>query len=160
MTVAPLQLKFYFVSDLHFTTNKDFDVNKDPELRQNDFLVKPDIHPEPDKPREFQVVLTISHQAAAGTNAPYFFNVEVVGFFEVAEAFPAERIDRLITVNGPSVLYGIARDVVRDVTSRGPYFSVLLPSVSFYEDSPQAEEGKPTNRLTTSAESQAALHNR
>src|SRR5439155_22261424 len=85
----------------------------------------------------------ITYQPQANSNVPYFFSLELVGFFEVAEAVPDDRIDRLVKTNGPSMLYGIAREVVRDITSRGPYLGVLLPSVSFYE--PPTAPGETSN---------------
>jgi preprotein translocase subunit SecB len=38
----------------------------------------------------------------------------------------------MLEVNGASMLYGAAREIVRAMTARGPYFQTVLPSVSFY----------------------------
>ncbi len=46
----------------------------------------------------------------------------------------------MIKINGPSMLYGIAREVIRGVTARGPYFPILLPSATFFEPAPQPDD--------------------
>ena len=136
MKSSPLQLEHYFVSDLHFSANRAFDPKKEVKLKVEDFgvetaLLSPD-------PAKWQVTLRVKHQPALSVNAPYSFTLEVVGFFHVVPEFPADKVQQLIKTNGPSILYGIAREVVRDFSMRGPHPGLMLPSVSFFEPAAQA----------------------
>ena len=88
--------------------------------------------------RQWEITLRAKFQPGPKVNAPYFFVLEIVGFFQVGPKYPPERLDALVKVNGPSVLYGVAREVIRDLTCRGPYPPMFLPSASFVE-SVQAE---------------------
>jgi preprotein translocase subunit SecB len=69
-------------------------------------------------------------------NSPYAFTVEIVGLFHVLPAYPKDNSERLVKTNSPTLLYGIAREIVRDITSSGPHTGILLPSVSFFEPLP------------------------
>jgi len=44
----------------------------------------------------------------------------------------------VVRTNGPSMLYGVAREMARDLTARGPFPPQVLPSVSFIPDAPAA----------------------
>jgi preprotein translocase subunit SecB len=87
----------------------------------------------------------VKHQPAATANTPYSFALEVVGFFHVVAEFPEDKVERLVKTNGATMLYGIAREVVRDFTSRGPHAGMMLPSVSFFE----APQKTQTRSVTT-----------
>jgi preprotein translocase subunit SecB len=139
MKISPLQLEHYFVSDLHFSANRSFDPAKEPELTNDQFAVEAVSMRDKEKPAKWQITLRIKHQPAVNTNAPYSFALEVVGFFEVAPAFPQDRTERLVKTNGATMLYGIAREMVRDLTSRGPHPGLMLPSVSFFEAQPKPQ---------------------
>ena len=93
------------------------------------------------------ITLRVKHQGSASLNTPYFFSVEVVGYLTVARTYPEERVQMLVRTNGPSMLYGATREIIRDLTARGPHPAVYLPGVSFYENQtpapiPQAPTAK------------------
>jgi hypothetical protein len=54
------------------------------------------------------------------------------------------------------MLYGVAREMVRDLTGRGPYSDFILPSTSFYEPEPEktraAKKVAPKRNLATKNE--------
>lgn len=153
MKTSPLLLDHYFLSDLHFSVNRKFKGDKEPELVEDQFEVQPNFERDKGCPKKWQVDLRLKCQLKAGVNSPYAFSLEIVGFFRVAEGFPKEKSELLVKTNGSSILYGIAREIVRDLTSRGPYPGMMLPSVSFYEsvkrteiapsDVPQDKKPKP-----------------
>jgi preprotein translocase subunit SecB len=60
-------------------------------------------------------------------------HIEVQGWFRWIdnEVATQDNSERLLLVNGLSMLYGIARTRVADVTSTGPGKRLLLPSISF-----------------------------
>ena len=120
----------YFVTDCQMTAAKHFKPGSRVVLDGELLVVEP-VCKELENKRKWQITLRTKFQPGPKVNAPYFFVFEIVGFFDVAPTYPMERVEMLVKVNGPSVLYGITREVVRDLTSRGPYPAIFLPSVSF-----------------------------
>ncbi|NQU39528.1 MAG: hypothetical protein HQ523_06215 [Lentisphaerae bacterium] len=51
---------------------------------------------------------------------------------------PDERVGQFALVNGASVLFGTAREVLRSVMTNGPYEPILLPTVCFLDAKPEA----------------------
>lgn len=135
MKTSPLQLEHYFVSDLHFAVNQAFDTTKKADLSDDQFVVDAALLRDEKSPDKWQVTLRVKHQPTASANAPYSFTVEVVGFLHVLPTYAHDK-ERLVRTNGPTILYGIAREVIRNVTSSGPHRGVLIPSVSFFEPLP------------------------
>lgn len=133
MKISPLQLERYFSTDLHFTANRQFDAEKPVEITDAQFSVQASALRSKEQAKQWQITLHIQYQPAASANAPYAFSLEMVGFFEVAGGFPEEKTEQLVRTNGATMLYGIAREIVRDLTARGPHAALVLPSVSFFE---------------------------
>ncbi len=133
MKIASLQLEWYFISDLHLTANKEFDQSKAAEIKYENLTVDVACTADKDDNRKWQVTVRVKHQGSADTNSPYTFSLEMIGFARVAKTYPDQSVEKLVRTNGPSMLFGVAREVLRDLTSRGPHVTVFLPSVSFYE---------------------------
>jgi preprotein translocase subunit SecB len=133
MKISPLQLEQYFVSELHFIVNQQFDAEKTVEIKDDQFSVQSSSLRHKENAKQWQITLQVKHQPATTSNVPYSFSLKVIGFFVVASGFPEERTEQLVKTNGSSMLYGLTREIVRDVTSRGPHAGMMLPSVSFYE---------------------------
>lgn len=143
MNISPLQLDFYFVSDFHFSLNKEFRLDGKPAIRDEDVLARPEAVANPQDKSKWTVTLNIKHEPPSGINSPYLFDLKLVGFFRIHPDYPGDRIERLVQTNGASMLYGIAREMVREMTGRGPYFSVFLPSISFFEPVEKAQIASP-----------------
>ncbi len=145
MKLSPLHLTDYFITELHFSANSKFDPKQDVHIQPEDFQIGVEAKPNKDNNRRWQVVLKLQHQPAAEANVPCRLTVEIVGYFIVLEGVPDERIERLVQTNGPSMVYGILREVVRDTSARGPYPPVMLPSTSFYQSpsAPHAPAERP-----------------
>jgi preprotein translocase subunit SecB len=135
MKTSPLQLEHYFVSDLHFAVNQAFDTTKAAVLSDEQFVADTALLRDENSPEKWQVTLRVKHQPIASANAPYSFTVEIVGFMHVLPTYVHDK-ERLVKTNGPTILYGIAREVIRNITSSGPHRGVLIPSVSFFEPLP------------------------
>lgn len=137
MRTSPLQIDNYFISELHFAANAAFDAKKPVDVRDDQFVVESNSHKDEKRPDFWQTIVRIKHQPAATENAPYSLILEVVGFFQVMSSFPTEKVERLVKTNGSTMLYSIAREIVRSITCSGPYRGLLLPSVSFFEPLPE-----------------------
>jgi preprotein translocase subunit SecB len=156
MATPPLDLQNYFLTELQFSANKHFDPNKPLGAKQEHFACSPTFLPDPGNPRHYQVALTVKHPPNESVNYPYTFALEIVGFFEVREGYPPEGLERMVRITAPSLLYGVAREVVRAATGRGPFPHVIIPTVSFFEPPvrPTSPAGQP---LATPAEKPVAM---
>jgi preprotein translocase subunit SecB len=65
------------------------------------------------------------------TTVPYKISATVVGGFAVPHALPQDERLAFINLNGSSILYGIARGAIANVTGMGFWGMVPLPSVDF-----------------------------
>ena len=87
--------------------------------------------------KETTVTLGIRKGAEAkDTKETYFFELEIVGIFEVDEDVIKRRkldADKVIKINAPSLLYGSARELLCCLTSRGLLPMYLLPCMSFVD---------------------------
>lgn len=156
MKLSPLQLEHYFVAESHVTASREFNVAEPAYVRAEDILVVPEIKPT-DQERRWEVTLRVQFTPGPEVNTPYFFTLELVGFFNADESYLAERLERLVATNGPTILFGIAREVVRNLTGHGPHPPMVLPTASFVPERSTflptaAEDPKPE-----SPESQPAL---
>lgn len=84
-----------------------------------------------DDPYRFAVDLVIKQDAVQGKNLPYSYELHMLGFVSVHPDFPPDRLQRAVETNGPSMLFGAAREILRAATGRGPYGPVLIPSTTF-----------------------------
>ena len=82
-----------------------------------------------DSTRHF-VKLGIRMLGTETVQPPYTLDVEIIGIFHCGSSETANR-DLFIQVNGPAVLYGSIRELVMQLTSRGPFPPLVLPTVSF-----------------------------
>ncbi len=64
----------------------------------------------------------------------YTFDVQVVGFFEVDKDYPQEKAEQLVKANAPAILYSSVREMILNVTGRGPFAACSLPTVSFIDE--------------------------
>jgi preprotein translocase subunit SecB len=143
MKPSPLTLRDYFVTDLSFSVNRSFDPKKPPSMRLDDLIIKRELSPRGDNPLHWSLTLRIQHQTSPDQNTPYSLALEMVGHIDIIEGFPEEKRHLMLEINGASMLYGAAREIIRSVTSRGPFFQTVLPSVSFYpkKDTPPPNAG-------------------
>lgn len=62
--------------------------------------------------------------------SPYIFEICMVGLFTILDDFKGPP-EKLVSINGQSVLYGSMRELIRQLSDRGPFFSITLPTVAF-----------------------------
>jgi preprotein translocase subunit SecB len=88
----------------------------------------------PEHSRRFQLTLKLNIQSPADSKALYTGDVHSVGIFRVAEQWPADKVQSLVEVNGVGILYGAIRELVLNLTARGPWPPLLLNAFSFVPD--------------------------
>jgi preprotein translocase subunit SecB len=140
MRPSSLQLRLYFVTELNISVNMEFDPDEEVKLYLKNLVVNSEAIKNPDDEREWQIKLSVQHNQDLKTNSPYFFSVNLVGFFRIEGYVPNNNVAKYAYVNGSSVLYSSAREVLRSAMARGPYEPIMLPTVCFYEEVKQKAE--------------------
>jgi preprotein translocase subunit SecB len=133
MKAAQVQLTNYFVSELQFVANRDFKSDQSSSVGVEELQVTHQASARTENKREWQITLRIALNASPQANSPYSFLVEMIGFVDVAESVSDDRIERFARINGTSLVFSAAREIIKAATSRGPFPPLLLPTVTFWE---------------------------
>lgn len=131
--LANLQLKRYFVTQLNIIANPSFDIKKGLAPKENDLCLSAEMSRIAEDAKQFQIKLNIKLQPSVESNLPYSIVIEIVGVLQSRFTGTDEAIKRLVYVNGSSMIYGTAREIVRASTAFGPYSQILIPAVVFPE---------------------------
>jgi preprotein translocase subunit SecB len=138
---SPLKCRGYCVTELALTANPQHQPREKVSLDFADLTIEASA--EAVTPKEgasfWRVALRVCQNVGPDKNSPYNFAIALLGTFDVHPEFPAERAKQLVETNGSSILYGAARQILRDAMSSGPYRSLLLPTASFVEPPGQAK---------------------
>jgi preprotein translocase subunit SecB len=142
MKPAPLNLEYYYAESFEFSINPQFNRKQPPELRWEDFQVTPNMEvlaPEQEalfdkELMRVQIRLKVRFQPTHKGNFPYTFRIDLIGVFNASITATNTDPLSLLQVNGSSILFGAAREMVANFTSRGPFRGILLPSISFAPD--------------------------
>jgi len=88
---------------------------------------------------------------------PYRFRLLAVGVFTVQPGIvPESDLEKFVASNGPAVLYSSCREMLRTVTSAGPYSSIELPLAFFTLAVPKANQPQNT-AIDTSSETNTPI---
>ncbi|MGY6588644.1 MAG: protein-export chaperone SecB [Wenzhouxiangella sp.] len=137
---SPLQLEHYFFERMQCVANPNITAEEVSAWHQADesrFSLRVELGINPESDREWQVVVEVCTDPDYQPNSPYELSFSAVGMFLVDERFEHNDLERLIRVNGASVLYSAMREFVALFTSRGPWGAVKLPTVNFRLLAPQ-----------------------
>jgi preprotein translocase subunit SecB len=131
---TPLTLTAHFFPSVHIEANKDLQIEDMSEVKWGEEIIRDvTITKTPDEIQaiDYQVILRITTSPKEGATMAYEIDLEVAGFFKVAEGFPEEHEEEMISRTAPAILYSAAREFIISITQRGPYPHVYLPTVSF-----------------------------
>lgn len=153
MRPAQISLTKYVVNEFQLKVNKAFDSQKPTVVHLDDLQLSPEATPLSTDRRSWKVALQLALEAAPERNMPYTFSIEVVGTVLVDQTVKDENIERFIQINGMSLVFSVTREIVRAMTSRGPWGGVLLPTVTFWEPklTPSAKEPEPNQEPSSVA---------
>lgn len=126
---AQLNIDEYFVDELIVKKNAKFDKNKP---ITGDFFVDFDILNNKDNPRLFMITMIIEFNKT-NHNAPYYIFIKLSGFFSYNEGTEEEYIKKTLALNAPSILYGVARGIIAQVSCNYEYGKFIIPAVNFVE---------------------------
>lgn len=148
MTPAPLQLIDYWATSIHMDACADYDCNAPTKFEFESISVSPTVRlldsPDPEKfGTRWMIGLSIEQAPCPSANIPYTFSIKIQGVVVALPELSGERLDRVIHANGPALLFGSAREMIRALTGRGPNGPVIIPSTNFLPRSPASAAVKP-----------------
>ena len=157
MKQAPLQLLDYWVDYIQVRTNQNFDPAKPEELEIASIeLQSKVVQIKHDKSEEtgtdWLVSLRIEQPLSENQNIPYSYTLQIEGLVTVHPKFQGSELERQIQVNGPSMLFGSAREIIRAETGRGRFAPIIIPSTNFFQRLPP-KPAPELNDQTTSTDS-------
>jgi preprotein translocase subunit SecB len=146
MNPSPLQL------ERHFFTRIQLDANPagKPELA-NQLHCQVEVGRAPEEAKRFQVIVRLKLQSPANGQACYTGEIDAVGLFRVVENWPEDRILELVEANGAAVVYGAIRELLCNLTARGPWPQITLNTVTFVQPKvkPQVAAGRGAQPVTS-----------
>lgn len=141
MKISPLQLKQYALTEVSVKANPEHtSAGDDADAQHTPISAEVCRAASSENPREWKVDLKVALGQSDPGALPYFVQIAATGIFEVMPQVPDDFIERIVSANGPAVLYGAMREVVASITGRGPHPALLLPSVTFIDMAPPAEQ--------------------
>lgn len=75
----------------------------------------------------------LNNSDSAYEQAGFRLAIELTGLFELDQGLAKEEADRLLALNGLSMLFSTARGVIAQLTSQAPIGKVVLPSINIAE---------------------------
>jgi preprotein translocase subunit SecB len=129
----PLDVRRYYVEELIFRALREYDAG-----RTMSSAIDVDFNVQQDEVAPLAYRITMRIQLAPNgyteeENAPYSIDFSIVGDFTFAEGTADEVAQRMIYINGPSILFGIARGITGQATGASKHGQFVLPTVNFVE---------------------------
>lgn len=124
--LSSLQLKHAVFSEVSLTANPDpkseSRIRLLPSITAGHLV--DDVH-------NWRIELTIKFGTDPEDGLPYSGSFVVVGFFVLHDSVPQQELEAVATINGASLLYGIIREMVSNLSARAAHGPLLLPTLDF-----------------------------
>lgn len=91
----------------------------------------------------YEMTLRISARAIADNNTLFLVELAYAGIFQLQNT-PAERVEPIILIDCPFVLFPFARRVISDVTRDGGFPPLMLDPIDFHALYQQNKAGQAT----------------
>lgn len=137
-----LDISDYSVDELHVKANPAYNCDgtpEEPNVLETSIGVK-----RRGKEPHFMVKMTLELNGDKEDfdRARYHIYLDISGFFGFTDGTDEETIKKMIGLNGPAILYGIARGVVAQATANCRHGKLVLPAVNFVEAMQKQPPGK------------------
>jgi preprotein translocase subunit SecB len=127
MKTSPLQLEGHFATSVRLDATESTSVGTN--FRVN---ASPNVGQESDDSLVWVILLDVSiKHPESGPQSPYTGHIKFYGRFRLSPTVPADRRLQVVIANGSSILYGAVRELVANLSARGPHPMITLPSLSF-----------------------------
>ena len=142
MKSSPLQLERHFFTKIHLDAHPHADPAAKPQVQS-----EVDVARAENEPRRYQLTLRVKVVSPPDKKARYTAEIHIVGLMKVAPNWPEPKVQQLVEANGPALLYGAAREMLCNLTARGPWAMLSLHSVSFVQSPKPAAASKPAAQV-------------
>lgn len=143
MIQPPFEVENYFFPHIEVSADANFD-SKAP-LIPPAFDVKASVTKD-EQSGVYQVALEIRLEPESDEKRqPYSLKLIGIGLFRFVKSVPDP--EKLLRINGASIIYSAAREFVLTVTARGPWGAIMLPTCSFHEET--KKEPQPDKEVTS-----------
>ena len=144
--IAPVDVLNYFVKSFSMDTNMMCDKEKPRDLSLKNIVISNRMFPSKKHKNVFVVSINLEMKVPEGKNTPYAIKMEMFGRFQVSEKVPVELREKMVKINGSSILYGAAREIIKEMTGRGIFRKIQFPTVSFapLDEKPQLTSNQKT----------------
>lgn len=144
MIQSPLQLEQHFFTRIELQAHPEADPETQAQFETHVVCARHE-----DDPRRWMITLTAFTADDEESVSPYTGEIEIIGMFKVNDDYPEEKMAKMAHVNGAALLYGSVRELLANLTARGPFPQVMLPTATFIDEC--SSEGKkaddgPDNR--------------
>lgn len=116
-----------------------------------DFLFDYDVARHATEKKRFRLAFRVGVKSKSPAPVDYSLDCEIVGFFSFPEDTAEETMQRLIRLNGCTILYGILRGQLANITGSFPRQKLILPTVMMEDvvndierEKAQARAAKPS----------------
>ena len=142
--ISPLQLNNYFVKELSYRSNPAY--KAEPAVRnEGKIQCAVEFRTAITAPDHFMIALVLTVEPSTVTPAldPYHIHMRIEGYFnfDPGADIPQPEKERMVSLNGSSILMGLARGLVAQATGVSEFGKYLLPAVNFVEVFKNAEQG-------------------
>lgn len=135
---SPLKCLSYFITELVLTANPKHNPENPIKLDFADLTITATterLEAKSPKSRNWRVALRILQNISdEKKNCPYNFAVSLLGTFAVHPEYPESKLEQLVKINGSSILYSSARQMLWDIMGNGPFRPLIFPTVSFVDE--------------------------
>ncbi|MBI3351501.1 MAG: protein-export chaperone SecB [Nitrospirae bacterium] len=123
-----LDIDNYFVEEIAVKVNPEFRG----KVVKSELNFSFDILRNGEETGKFMILMNIKigHSSKGLGNTPYMIKLNLRGFFSFNPKADEVTINKMIGGNGLSILYGVARGIVAQVTANGPYGKFILPAAN------------------------------
>jgi preprotein translocase subunit SecB len=146
---ALLNLDEYFVDEIHVRVNTAYRQPDQEIERKSEIGSSITIKRKGTKP-EFMIAmnLEINKPKEAFAVSAYYISLNIIGYFSFVEGTDEETVKKMIVLNGPVILYGVARGVVGQATGNCRFGKFVLPTLNFLEIMKKDAEKKQIKNKT------------
>ena len=129
---AQLNINDFIIEELTFKANPDY--QKAAKEQQGQIQVSFNAKRKGKEPLfMLTLIIELNKTTKTFTHGEYYVFLKISGFFGFAKGTDEETMQKMISLNAPVMLYGVARGVVAQATANGPYGKFVLPAVNFVE---------------------------
>ncbi len=139
---SPLLLNNYFVKELSYRSNPAY-ISVATARNEGKIQCSIEFGAALSDPDHFMVALILVVEPSTVSPAldPYHISMRIEGYFSFKPEtdIPQDQKERLVKLNGSSILMGLARGLVAQATGVSEFGKYLLPPVNFVEAFKEAE---------------------